>query len=363
MRPLRRRLALSLLLTGVGTLFVLNSFERRQPWSEEPLRGGGRPPVVFSPAPLHPPSLHSVVVRHSTGAPTEAPSADLRAMVLTEYVMEETQPGSGVWRASAWNDTQFSAAELALLRGITAWLQSASGRCDRLQMLGAPRRSGNGVRPELPVCADPPTVAGGRRTPCLVYQLGIAGGDWTFAEQMARRDCHVFVLDHRERAEPEGEHSYHVLFRRLGVGRTTYVASGGLVLTLDGLMRELNHTQHQVHYLRSDLGGLETEMLFDQLLDPKSRRRRRFVLDRVDQMSLRLQLRSRVERELTFYRMLGSALRQLELLGFELVHSAPLAAGDLWKFPGREQPMALIHDVLLVRKRPPARDFSANMVL
>ena len=86
------------------------------------------------------------------------------------------------------------------------------------------------------------------------------------------------------------------------------------------------------------------------------------MLDRVDQLSLRLHLRSHVDRELPFYRDLGRALHQLNRLGFDLVHSAPFEAGGRWQFPGQQTPMALIHDVLLVRRRPAASGFSANMV-
>ena len=283
-------------------------------------------------------------------------------LVLAERSLEVTEePDPGLLRASAWRDAQFQPADLALLRAVVAWMGAATGGCEHLQLMGAPQRSGNGRRPELAVCRDRPMVPGARRTPCLVYQLGVAA-DWTLAEQMARNGCRVFVLDHREQAEPEGERSYHVQFRRLGVGRSAYSAAGGRVLTLDGLMRELGHQRRQLRLLRADLNGLETDMLLDQLVDPKSRLDRRCVLERADQLSLRLYLRSRVERELPFYRQLGSALRQLDRLGFELVHSAPVEAGGRWMFPGQAEPMTLIHDVLLVRKRPAASEFSANMV-
>ena len=306
----------------------------------------------------------AAVVQPPSPLPVEARNDDLEILeVLTEDMHNETETGLdlNVLRASTWNDTQFQAADLELLRDTVAWLGAATGHCERLRMMGAPRRSGNGLRPELAACWDRTVVAGARRAPCLVYQLGVAA-DWALAQQMARSGCRVFVLDHREQAEPEGEHSYHVQFRRLGVGRNEHMASGGRVLTLDVLMRELGHQHRQLFYLRADLNGLETDMLLDQLVDRKSRYSRSCVLDRADQLSLRLHLRSQVERELPFYRDLRRALCQLNLLGFELVHSAPFEAGGRWQFPGQPLPIALAYDVLLVRKRSAARDFSSNMV-
>ena len=214
--------------------------------------------------PLTSRSTHNALVRQSSQLPNEANDTILEMMVLsTDDVLEETEPGSDVLRASAWSDSQYGPADLALLRSIVTWLGTATGRCGRLLRLGAPRRSGNGLRPELAVCGDQPAVPGARRTPCLVYQLGLAT-DWTLADQLARTGCRVFVLDHREQAEPQGEHSYHVQFRRLGVGRNAHLAAGGRVLTLDGLMRELGHQHRQLFCLRADLNGLETDMLLNQ---------------------------------------------------------------------------------------------------
>ncbi|XP_037092439.1 uncharacterized protein LOC119112380 [Pollicipes pollicipes] len=280
-------------------------------------------------------------------------------VVLNTDVQDEIEPGT--WRASLLADSKFEPIDMQMLQALTNWLLAPSHGCARLKMMGGPRRSGGGVTAEQPVCLDAPLAGGAGRTPCLAYSLGV-GADWTFVEQLAQQGCEVHVLDHRTEVEPEGQHSFGVFFHRFGVGRNKHrTAEGGEVLTLDGAMARLGHRRRTLRYLCADLDGLETDMLLDQLVDRKSSFDRKFVLNRVEQIALRVHLRSHVERELPFYRNLWRACQQLERLGYELVRSAPVEVGGRWKFPGQPEPIHLMYDVLLVRKRPAVRGFDPNV--
>lgn len=156
-------------------------------------------------------------------------------------------------------------------------------------------------------------------------------------------------MDHHETSEPEGQLWPGVTFHRLGVGYIRHrSADGGLVLPLDGMQEELGHRPQRISYLHTSLRGPEDVFLLQQLVDTKARLDRVSFLLQVDQLSLRLYLRPRVEEQLAWYWQLARNLRQLQAAGYQVVYSKPPVWATLWQFPGWPEPVEMEHDVLLV---------------
>jgi len=81
----------------------------------------------------------------------------------------------------------------------------------------------------------------------------------------------------------------------------------------------------------------------------------------VEQLGLEIHFRLFPETEVKLYRELRQVFRQLNLLGFDLVHTQPnQVVKERYLFPGVARPVSLLYEVLLVRRRPAAAHFSSE---
>ena len=118
---------------------------------------------------------------------------------------------------------------------------------------------------------------------------------------------------------------------------------------MERVLRELGHDRlPRLQYLKLDGEGAEWDMLSQQLLDGTGHR----ALDKFDQIGLEVHMRKAAEKEMEFYTRAANLTLKLAELGWQAADSAPNKIYPVWfRFPGVDQPVAHMYDMLLLNRR------------
>ncbi|XP_043209808.1 methyltransferase-like protein 24 isoform X2 [Amphibalanus amphitrite] len=283
-----------------------------------------------------------------------------RDLALNRNGSRQSKERSGRFRGqpltvdgSSVPDSQFSAAQKRSIRTAYKWVGTNTTWCRRQASFGGQAYSNRNWESRIqdgdrPVCLDSEFSISDERSPCVVYAYGVSY-DWTFDDGMARFGCEVHSFDPSIGAQPARRPS-GVHFHPVGLGRNDHVnAYGWQIWTLDRAMRELGHDHlPRLQYLKLDSEGSEWDMFSQQLFDGVGHQ----ALDKFDQIGVEVHMRKAAEREMEFYERIANVTVRLSELGWEVAQATPTKIYPVWfRFPGLDEPVPLMYDLLLVNRR------------